>query len=118
MIPDWARKALGQKTSDDLEWLAEREAARKEVENTRFYRLITEHLDREVKWTEKELRTVNIFHFQRLQAYATALEIVTGFIKATEVHGNMAAQLLSERAKKNERKSVDEHMNEVFGVHQ
>lgn len=116
MIPDWARRAFAGKTDDALQRLAEREEARREVENTRWYRMLTERLDEELKWTERELRTVSVFHFQRLQAYASSLEVVTSFVKASKFSGNAAGELLSERKEKNRKKSVDEHMNEIFGV--
>lgn len=115
MIPDWARRAFSGKTDDALRRLAEREDARREVENTRWYRMLTERLEEELKWTEAELRSVSIFHFQRLQAYASSLEIVTGFVKASKNSGNIAGELLSERIAKNRTKSVDEHMEMIFG---
>jgi uncharacterized protein YtpQ (UPF0354 family) len=116
MIPEWARRSLSGKTDDALRRLADREDARKEVENTRWYRMLTERLESELKWTEQELRSVSFYHFQRLQAYASSLEIVTGFVKASKNSGNIAGELLSERMEKNRRKSVDEHMAEIFGV--
>lgn len=78
--------------------------------------MLTERLDQELRWAETELRNVGIFHFQKLQAYTKAIEIVTGFVKASKASGNAASNLLSERIEKNRKKTVDEHMAEIFGV--
>jgi uncharacterized protein YtpQ (UPF0354 family) len=115
VIPDWARRAFSGKTDDALRKLVDREDARREVENTRWYRALTERLEEELKWTEQELRSVSVFHFQKLQAYASSLEIVIGFVKASKNSGNIAGELLSERIEKNRSKSVDEHMEMIFG---
>ncbi len=116
MLPEWARKAFGGQSDDALSRMAERESARREVENTRWYRMVGERLEQELAWTQAELRRVSVFHFERLQAYADALEVVTAFVKVTEKNGNMASELLSERVAKNKRKTVDEHMDEILGV--
>jgi hypothetical protein len=115
-IPEWARRTLGTQKDDALQRIAEREDARREVENTRWYRMLTERLESELRWAEAEFRNVSVFQFQKLQAYTKAIEIVTGFVKASKVSGNAASNLLSERMEKNRRKTVDEHMEEIFGV--
>lgn len=115
MIPDWARKILGGRTDVELNVIAEREDARREVENTRWYRMLTERMESELRWVERELRTTDILHFQMLQAYGKSLEMVDGFIRASK-NGSFAGELLSERVEKNRRKTVDEHMDEVLGV--
>jgi len=115
MIPDWAKKAFSGHSNEQLGKLAEREAARAEIENTRWYKMLVGRLEEEVRWSERELRSVDILHFQSLQAYAKALELVDGFIRASR-NGTFAGELLSERAEKNKKKTVDEHMDEIFGV--
>jgi hypothetical protein len=117
MVPEWARKVFGGQPDAQLHAMAEREEARREVENTRWYRMVNERLERELEWTQKELRSVSIFHFQRLQAYAGSIELILGFIKGTEKGGQAAAELLSERYEKRRPKSVDEFMDEIMGVH-
>src|SRR5690242_9073937 len=118
MIPDWARKAFGGKSDDALQRMAEREDARREVENTRWYRLVNERLETELKWTESELRRVSLYNFERLQAYGDALEIVLGFIRASKLDGKLAGELLSERMSKKKPESVDDYMEKIFGVNQ
>ena len=115
MIPDWAKRALGGRTDAELNVLAEREDARREVENTRWYKMLTERMESELRWVERELISTDILHFQTLQAYGKSLEMVDGFIRASK-NGIFAGELLSERTERNKRKSVDEHMDEVFGV--
>lgn len=117
MVPEWARKVFGKQPDSALQALADREEARREVENTRWYRLVNERLEKELEWTQKELRSVSIFHFQRLQAYASSVEMILGFIKGTERGGQAASELLSERMKNRQPKSVDEFMDEIMGVH-
>jgi hypothetical protein len=118
MVPEWARKIFSGQADEALAKLAEREEARREVENTRWYRIVNERLEQELEWAEKELRNASIFHFQRLQAYATSIELVLGFIRGTEKGGQAASELLSERIAKRKPKSVDEFMDEIMGVHE
>lgn len=115
MIPEWARKAFGGKSDEALQSIAEREDARREVENTRWYRLINERLEQELAWAEGELRRVSIYNFERLQAYADSIEVVLGFVRASKLDGKLAGELLSERMAKRKPKTVDEHMELIFG---
>ena len=115
MIPDWARQAFGGQKDSILKEMAERESARQEIENTRWYKMLTDRVSKELIWVEKELRHVDIFHFSQLQAYGKALEVVESFIRVSR-QGKVAGELLSERAEKNRKKTVDEHMEEVMGV--
>ena len=114
MIPDWARKAFGGQSDAVLRQSVEREEARREIENTRWYRMLNERLDQELEWTKKELRVVGYLDVLKLQAYADSIEIVSNFVRVSKT-GDMAAQLLSERVEKNRRKSVDEHMEMILG---
>lgn len=115
MIPDWARKVFSGQSDEQLDSLRQREEARAEIENTRWYKMLVERIEKEIGWTEKELRTVDILHFQALQSYGKALDVVNGFIRASKT-GGFAGELLSERAERNKRKTVDEHMDEILGV--
>lgn len=117
MIPEWARRVFRNETDEALHKLAEREEARKEVENSRWYRMLLERLEQESIWTDGELRRVNVFNFERLQAYAASVEMLTNFVKGTKRSGEIAAELLGERAEQNRKKSVDEWMEEIMGVH-
>lgn len=117
MVPEWARKVFGGQPDEQLRALAEREAARQEVENTRWYKLVNERLEKELEWTQREWINVNAFTCHRLQSYAKSLEIVLGFIRGTEKGGQAASELLSERIAKRKPKSVDEFMEEIMGVH-
>lgn len=118
MIPEWARKVFGHESDEALGKLAEREACRKEIENTRWYRMLLERLEQEALWTDSELRRVGIFNFERLQAYSSAVEMLANFVKGTKRTGEIASELLGERAERNKKKSVDEWMEEIMGVHE
>jgi len=117
MIPEWARRVFRNETDEALHRLAEREEARKEVENTRWYRMLLERLEQERSWCSSEFGKVNVFNFERLQAYTASVEMLTNFVKGTKRTGEIASELLGERAERNKKKSVDEWMEEVMGVH-
>lgn len=118
MVPEWARKVFGGQPDEQLQKLAEREEARREVENTRWYKLVNERLEQELEWVNKEWVNVNVFTCQSLQSYAKSLEVVLSFIRGTEKGGQAASQLLSERMEKRKPKSVDEFMENIMGVHE
>jgi len=118
MVPEWARRAFKSHTDEALQGMLDREAARQEVENTRWYKLTNERLNGELQWAREQLEYANVFTCQKLQAYIQSIQIIMKFIQATKNSGRYASELLSERIAKRKPKSVDEFMEEIMGVPQ
>src|SRR5574341_246365 len=114
-IPDWAKRVLGGQKDETLRLWASREEARREVENTRWYQMVSERLEAEIGWARQELETTTPFQFSKLQAYVAALKVVLDFVTQTRRNGAASAQLISERVESNRRQSVDEYMETILG---
>src|SRR5574337_1182465 len=107
-LPDWVTKRLSSESDETLKRWSENASALREIENTRGYVLIKSRLEQELSWARKELESASVYHFARIQAYIASLEVVLRFIRSTEANGRASDQLLSERAERGRRKTVEE----------
>lgn len=114
-IPKWITQILRGQKDETLRLWQEREAARKEVEHTAWYKMVEERLSKEIEWARQVLERATPFQFSRLQAYVASLKVVLDFVTQTRRNGAPSAQLLSERRESNRHKTVDEYMETILG---
>ena len=112
-LPEWVKGLAGEK-DDYLQSLTRKASNIREIENTRGFQDILSVLDSELAWARAEMERVPIFHFNRLQEYIRALQLIRSYILHTPRMGDAAAEELTKRIAKAQRRSIDDYHDLVF----